>query len=53
MVGDRWRDIEAGQRAECKTIFIDYSYNEKQPETFDFRVYSLKEAAQIILGETK
>jgi D-glycero-D-manno-heptose 1,7-bisphosphate phosphatase len=51
MVGDRWRDIEAGQRASCKTIFIDYGYDEKQPITFDFRVKSLKEAAQFILGE--
>ncbi len=51
MVGDRWRDIEAGQRASCKTIFIDYGYDEKQPETLNYRVKSLKEAAQFILGE--
>jgi len=53
MVGDRWRDIEAGQLAGCKTIFIDYKYAEKQPESFDFRVNSLLKASQIILGETK
>lgn len=51
MVGDRWRDIEAGQRAGCKTIFIDYGYAEKQPENVDFTVASLKEATKIILGE--
>ena len=51
MVGDRWRDIEAGQRAGCKTIFINYEYEEKQPENADFIVTSLQEAAQIILGE--
>lgn len=51
MVGDRWRDIEAGQRAGCKTIFIDYGYAEKQPENADFTVSSLQEATQIILGE--
>ncbi len=51
MVGDRWRDIEAGHRAGCKTIFIDYGYAEKQPESVDYRVKSLSEAAQIILGE--
>lgn len=51
MVGDRWRDIEAGQKAGCKTIFIDYGYAEKQPESVDYRVKSLLEAAQIILGE--
>ncbi|PZM14867.1 D-glycero-alpha-D-manno-heptose-1,7-bisphosphate 7-phosphatase [Rhizobium tubonense] len=51
MVGDRWRDIEAGQNAGCRTIFIDYSYNEKQPETEVRRVSSLREAADVILGE--
>ena len=23
MVGDRWRDVEAGRRAGCRTVFID------------------------------
>lgn len=52
MVGDRWRDIEAGVRAGCKTIFIDYGYDEKQPEAPDFTVTSLFEASKIILGES-
>ena len=51
MIGDRWRDIEAGQTAGCKTIFIDYGYDEKQPASMDFRVRSLLEATQIILGK--
>jgi D-glycero-D-manno-heptose 1,7-bisphosphate phosphatase len=51
MVGDRWRDIEAGKSAGCGNIFIDYGYDEKQPESVDFRVQSLAEAAEIILGE--
>jgi D-glycero-D-manno-heptose 1,7-bisphosphate phosphatase len=49
MIGDRWRDIEAGARAGCTTIFIDYGYDEQQPETWDFRTGSLLEAAEIIL----
>lgn len=53
MVGDRWRDVEAGQRAGCRTIFIDYGYDEKQPESCDFRAGSLADAAQIILKETR
>ncbi len=52
MVGDRWRDTEAGRRAGCKTIFIDYGYDEKQPEFVNYRVSSLMEAADIILGES-
>jgi D-glycero-D-manno-heptose 1,7-bisphosphate phosphatase len=51
MIGDRWRDIEAGISAGCKTIFLDYGYSEKQPETINFRVRSLFEASKIILGE--
>lgn len=50
MVGDRWRDTEAGERAGCKTVFIDYGYAEKQPLTVNHRVQSLAEAATIILG---
>ena len=49
MLGDRWRDVEAGACAGCKTIFIDYGYDERQPHTVDFRVTSLSEAAEIIL----
>jgi D-glycero-D-manno-heptose 1,7-bisphosphate phosphatase len=51
MVGDRWRDIEAGERAGCKTVFIDYGYDEKQPESPSFTVTSLLEASKIILEE--
>jgi len=29
VVGDRWRDIEAGNSAGCRTILIDYKYGEK------------------------
>ena len=50
MVGDRWRDVEAGKNAGCKTIFIDYGYDERQPESYDFVAGSLLEAAQIILS---
>ncbi len=53
MVGDRWRDTEAGERAGCMTVFIDYGYAEKQPKTVNLRVQSLAEAADIILGKMK
>ena len=32
LVGDRWRDIEAGRRAGVRTVFIDYQYNERRPD---------------------
>jgi D-glycero-D-manno-heptose 1,7-bisphosphate phosphatase len=52
VVGDRWRDIQAGQSAGCKTYFIDHDYNEKKPEKPFTRVCSLLEAAEKILEET-
>jgi D-glycero-D-manno-heptose 1,7-bisphosphate phosphatase len=51
MVGDRWRDVEAGQNAGCKTFFIDYQYNEKQPQNPTYKVTSLADAVNIILNE--
>ena len=49
MVGDRWRDIAAGVAAGCRTAFVDYGYDERQPPVFDKRVTSLAEAAAWIL----
>lgn len=50
MVGDRWRDVEAGASAGCKTFFINYRYAEQKPDEPDFIVSSLLEAKKIILG---
>lgn len=50
MVGDRWRDVEAGRRAGCTTIFVDYGYDERRPERPDATVKSLAEAADWILS---
>ena len=49
MVGDRWRDVEAGQRAGCTPFFIDYGYAERQPVPPFERVSSLAEAAERIM----
>ena len=32
MVGDRWKDVEAGHQAGCTTIWIDQKYRERCPE---------------------
>jgi D-glycero-D-manno-heptose 1,7-bisphosphate phosphatase len=50
MVGDRWRDVEAGRRAGCRTFFVDRGYDDDPDGACDFRVSSLPEAADIILG---
>lgn len=49
MVGDRWRDIGAGQAAGCTTIWIQTEYEERQPEVPDAVVPGMKEAAEWIL----
>ena len=49
MVGDRWRDVEAGARAGCRTVWIDYGYDEQPPHTTpDHRCHSLAEAVEWI-----
>ncbi len=50
MVGDRWRDIEAGRRAGCKTVLINYHHAEKHPFQADFEANSLDAAADWILA---
>jgi D-glycero-D-manno-heptose 1,7-bisphosphate phosphatase len=49
MVGDRWRDIEAGRAAGCATVLVD-SGVEARTSTPDARVSSLAEAADWILA---
>lgn len=51
MVGDRWRDIAAGRRAGCRTVFIDRGYLERQPESPDAVVADVSEAAEWITSE--
>lgn len=51
MVGDRWRDVSAGQAAGCQTFFIDYSYAEKMPKLPYRKVSSLLEAVNLMVGE--
>ena len=48
MIGDRWRDIEAGKSVGCKTIFIDYDYKETKPKNPDFTTDSLLNAVHLI-----
>ncbi|MDB2363384.1 HAD-IIIA family hydrolase [Candidatus Pelagibacter bacterium] len=36
IVGDRWKDIEAGKSMNCTTIFIDYNYDEPKPKNCNY-----------------
>jgi len=50
LIGDRWRDIDAGKSAGCRTIWIDRHYQERPPAAApDFRAVSLQAAAEWIL----
>lgn len=46
MIGDRWKDVEAGARAGCKTVWLNRDYDEQVPKTRpDFTARSMMEAA--------
>lgn len=53
MVGDRWRDIEAGRAAGCRTIFIDYGYAERRPAAPDLVTTSLAAAMPVIVAQAR
>ena len=54
MVGDRWRDIEAGRRAGCRTVFLDQSYAERRPDPpADYTTADLPAAADWILSQNR
>jgi D-glycero-D-manno-heptose 1,7-bisphosphate phosphatase len=53
MVGDRWRDVDCGHAAGCRTIFIDRGYAEELRQKPNFSAGNLAEAADIILRESK
>lgn len=52
MVGDRWRDIDCGHTAGCKTIFIDRGYTEELRQKPDFVAQNLAVAANLILQQS-
>jgi len=51
MVGDRWRDVDCGQAAGCRTIFLDWGYAEQLRAKPDFTVKSFSDAVGIILAQ--
>lgn len=50
MIGDRWRDIEAGRAAGCATVLVDWGLAEPLRHEPDARVGTLSEAADWILS---
>ena len=52
MIGDRWRDIDCGQRAGVRTVFIDFGYAEELRAAPDFTVRNFPEAAAVVRRAT-
>lgn len=48
VVGDRWRDIDAGYLAKCKTVFINKKYNEELNHIPDYIVTNFKQIMKYI-----
>ena len=49
MVGDRWRDIEAGARAGVTTVWVRSDYSERLPEAPDHVVDGLPGVVDLVL----
>lgn len=43
VIGDRWKDISMGKKACCKTIFMDYKYDESLVDEPDIKIDNLKD----------
>jgi len=50
-IGDRYKDIYAGNRVKCKTVFIDYNYDEKKPKKFSLYSKNLIKGLDLVKRE--
>ena len=54
LIGDRWRDIDAGHAAGCQTVWIDGGYAERGPSSPpEARVESCLEATRWIVQQNR
>jgi D-glycero-D-manno-heptose 1,7-bisphosphate phosphatase len=51
MIGDRWKDVEAGRRAGCRTILLRYPYNMNEVSLAEYSTTTLREATEWILDD--
>ncbi len=52
LIGDRWRDVDCGHNAGCRTIFVDRNYAETMRQPPDWTVKSFGQAVELILQAT-
>jgi D-glycero-D-manno-heptose 1,7-bisphosphate phosphatase len=51
IVGDSWKDTQAGKAAGCNSIIIDRTYNHDDPA--DYRVANISSAVNLILRQSE
>jgi D-glycero-D-manno-heptose 1,7-bisphosphate phosphatase len=49
LIGDRWRDVDCGHNAGCRTIFVDRNYSEALRLPPDWTVKSFGQAVEVIV----
>ena len=49
LIGDRWRDVDCGHAAGCRTVFVDRNYSEALRQSPDWTVQSFSQAVEVIL----
>jgi len=47
-IGDRWRDIDAGNKVGCKTVLLKYDYKEKVNTKPNFEINKISELKKYI-----
>lgn len=52
MIGDRWKDVQAGRNAGCKSVLIDYQRGDAERCPPDQVFQSLAEAARWLLQDS-
>ena len=50
LIGDRWKDINAGMSAGCQTVFLDHGYKETLRQTPTYQTNSILTATTWILN---
>ena len=53
LVGDRWKDIDAGYAAGCRTVFVNYNYGEHLNRPPDHTIRCIEQLSPLIIGETR
>jgi D-glycero-D-manno-heptose 1,7-bisphosphate phosphatase len=48
MIGDRWKDIEAGRAAGCRTIYLRHAHDSEPAHEPDYEIRRLSELLDII-----